>query len=467
MAEGMGVKAEENNKRSDDKFATAPMGRLILSMSMPAMVSMLVQALYNVVDSIFVAMESQKALSAVSIAFPIQMLMVSVSVGTGVGVASLISRLLGAKDQKRADMAANHGIALSVIGWIIFLFIGLFGSRVFAEIFTTDKEVVSMCTWYLIICCTMSIGAFLSIVGGRLLQATGDMIHPMTTQLVGAVVNIVLDPILIFGMFGMPHFGIAGAALATVLGQIVSGIYIMYVLYKKEHTVTINMKGFRFNSTILKEIFIVGVPSMIMQAIGSFLVTGLNFILAKFSLVAVSVLGIYYKLQSFIFMPVFGLSQGTLPVIGYNYGAKIKKRMFEALKVSCMISFCIMLFGTFLFQVFPEFFLKLFNADAEMMQIGVQALKTISLSFVLAAFGIMFGTFFQSIGDGFKSMIISFLRQLIVLLPCAYVLANKYGVNAFWYAFVIAEGVSFIVCIVWLISTMKNMDKRMGLMGEE
>lgn len=453
---------EEKNVVKENKMGTWPIPKLIITMSLPAMASMLVQALYNVVDSIFVANYSKDALAAVSLAFPLQMLLVAVAVGTGVGVSSLASRVLGAKEQRKADEVASHGLVLSLIGWVVSILIGLLFSKSYIALFTNDANIIKMGSEYLFIVFVFSIGAHVVTMIGKIIQSTGDMIYPMTTQLLGAVINIILDPIFIFGWFGLPKMGVMGAAIATVLGQIISAIYALYVLYNKQDKISVKLKGFKFNKNIISSIYVVALPSIVMQMIASVLITFLNKILAAYSLVAVSVLGIYYKLQSFVFMPVFGLSQGSMPIMGFNYGAKDKKRLHESINVSILIAFIIMFLGTILFWTCTKELLFLFNADVEMLSIGILALRVISLCFVFAGISITLSTFFQAIGQGIKSMIISILRQLGVILPCAYLLSKYFGLEAFWYSFIISEVISFIISVVWARHTLNKIDEYIG-----
>ncbi len=444
------------NKPAENKMGTAPVARLILSMSLPAMFSMLVQSLYNIVDSIFVAKIGESALAAVSLAFPIQTLMIAVAVGTGVGINSLISRRLGEGDRKAADRAASHGIILGVISWAVFALLGVFFSRPFFQLFSANGAVIQAGTDYLSIVTILSMGVFVEISVEKTLQATGNMIYPMIFQLIGAVINLIMDPVLIFGLLGFPAMGVAGAALATVLGQIISMIYSLYIVFRKDHEVTIRLKGFRFHARTVKDIYTVGAPSILMQSIGSVLNIGLNAILAGFSEAAVSVLGVYYKLQSFVFMPVFGLNQGVMPIMGYNYGARNRRRVLDALKWGCIIAVCIMAVGCVLFMGFPQLLLGMFNPTAEMLEIGVPALRTISLCFLPAALGILASTLFQAIGMGSRSLIISILRQVVIILPAAY-LFSKISLASVWYAFPLAEVVSLLVSIlfVWQVYRLK------------
>lgn len=442
----------------ENKMGTAPVLKLVLTMSLPAMFSMLVQALYNIVDSIFVSRLGVNALAAVSLAFPIQTLLIAVAVGTGVGVNSLISRRLGEKAVDAADKAATHGLILGVFSWIPFLIFGLFFCRVYMSAFSKTAQVVDMGVDYLSIVCTLSVGCIVEVMVEKTLQATGNMIYPMLFQLSGAITNIILDPIFIFGYFGVPAMGVAGAAIATVIGQFVALAFSLIILFTKSHQVKITFKGFRFNGKTIKDIYAVGFPSIIMQAIGSAMNMGMNGILATFSDTAVAVLGAYYKLQSFVFMPVFGLNQGVMPILGYNYGARNRRRFTSAMKVGSVIALIIMALGTVLFWAAPEQLLDIFkeagqqSADPELLRIGIPALRIISLCFIPAALGIIFSTAFQATGMGVRSLIISLLRQLILILPVAYLLSLTGEVTNVWYAFPIAEAVSLIVSILFYVT---------------
>ena len=413
---------------------------LILVMSIPAMMSMLVQALYNIVDSYFVAMVSESALTAVSLVFPIQNLLIGVAVGTGVGINSLISRRLGEDKLEEASSAATHGIVLAVISTAVFAIIGLFFSRAFFEAFTDDPAIVEMGASYMRVVCIGSIGIFASVNIEKVLQATGNMIQPMKIQLIGAIVNLILDPIFIFGLFGMPKLGVTGAALATIIGQIAAALYAVYAISQKDQYVKVKLKGFRFKSKSIKDIYSVGFPAIVMQSVGSVMVVGINTILIGYSYTAVAFFGIYFKLQSFVFMPVFGLNQGILPIIGYNYGARKQKRVTETVKWAIVIAVTIMAAGTALFWIFPAQLLGIFKASDEMLELGVPALRVISLSFIPAGIGIALMAAFQALGRGFSSLFVSTLRQMIVILPVSYLLSEIFGkLNMIWYAFPFAE----------------------------
>lgn len=444
---------------SQNKMGTKPMLPLLLSMSLPAMFSMLIQALYNVVDSIFVASYSPLALTAVSLAAPMQMVSISFAVGTAVGVNSLIARRLGAKNFKEANAAATTGIILAVLNWVFFLIIGLLLSRTFIAMFTDDSQVVEYGTQYLSIVLCVSIGMMLGNMGEKILQSTGNMILPMLSQLFGAIINIIFDPLLIFGIGPFPEMGVVGAAVATVFGQICGMLFIQINLFVRKHAVKITFKGFRMQVQIVKNIYAVGVPAIIMQSIGSVMVSGINAIISIAGVARdltnayINAFGAYFKLQSFVFMPVFGLTQGTSPIIGYNYGARNKKRMYSAFRIALIIAFSLLSAGFLLFQIAPEWILSFFAsgdtaANELMLEVGTPALRIISLSFFFAAFGIMFSTLFQAVGKGVYSMILSFARQLVVLLPAAFLL-SKIELDAMWYAFPIAEIVALLLALVF------------------
>ena len=448
-----------------------PMLPLVLSMSLPAMASMLIQALYNVVDSIFVANYDAKALTAVSLAYPLQMISISFAVGTAVGVNSLIARRLGAKNYQEADAAATTGIFLAVMNWLVFLVVGLTVSGPFIRIFSDDKAVVDYGTRYLTIVLCSSIGMMTGVMGEKILQSTGNMIIPMLTQMLGAVVNIIFDPLLIFGVGFFPEMGVTGAAVATVFGQICSMIFIYIIFFVKKHAVTIRFKGFRLNKSIVKNIYVVGLPAIIMQCVGSVMVSGINAIISAADVARevaeayINAFGAYFKLQSFVFMPVFGLSQGVSPIIGFNFGARNKKRMYSALKIALILAAAIMAAGTLLFQFGSEWLLSFFNsgdqaANALMAEVGAPTFRTISLSFIMAAAGITFSTLFQAVGKGLYSMIMSFSRQLIVLLPVAWLLSGI-DLQAMWYAFPAAEVASLGLAAVFFILLRKKQLSRM------
>lgn len=453
----------EKQQPAENKMGVQPVGPLVLKMSLPMMVSMLMQALYNIVDSVFVSRISENALTAVSLVFPYQMLIISVAVGTGVGVNSLVARRLGEKRQAEADGAAAHGEFLALVSGLAFgLAYALFTPQLIG-VFNPDPEIYSHACTYLYWVGVPCVFLIFQCMFEKILQATGDTYHAMLSQLVGAVLNIILDPILIFGLFGFPRLGVAGAAIATVVGQAVGMVVGLYYLHKKNDLVNASVRGFRPSGPMAKEIYRVGLPSIVMQAIGSVTNFGMNKILIAFTPTAVSVLGVYFKLQSFVFLPVFGLNSGTMPIMSYNYGARNKERVVSALKYGCLYAVIIMVFGTAAFQIFADEFLMLFDASAYMLQIGAPALRTISWCFPAAALGIMFSTLFQAIGNGKLSLFVSICRQLVVILPVAYALSSIYGLEATWLAYPIAEGVSLAVSAVFLAHTLKN---RIAPLGE-
>jgi putative MATE family efflux protein len=436
-----------NELRQENRMGVQPVKKLLLSMSLPIMASMLVQALYNVVDSVFVGMYSEQAFTAVSLAFPLQNLIIAVAVGTSVGMNSLLSRRLGEKFFKDANAAATNGLFLALMSWVAFLIFGIFFSEMFFSAFTNDPEIIRMGTEYGSICCIYSFGVFMVVACERIMQATGITIFNMIVQMIGAGINIVLDPILIFGYFGFPELGVTGAAIATVAGQIISMCFGFFFVRRKVKDVSISLRGFRPNGRIIKEIYAVGVPSIIMQSIGSVMIAGLNFILIKFSTAAVSVLGAYFRLNSFIFLPVFGLNNGVVPIVAYNYGARKKERIVGTVKFAVFLAIVIMVIGLLLFQFIPGVLLNLFSATPAMLEVGIPALQIISICFPSAAIGIVFSSVFQAVGNGVLSMLVSLSRQIIVMLPVAYLLSLTGVVTNVWWSFPIAEGVSLLLSI--------------------
>lgn len=436
--------------QQENKMGFMPVNKLLLSMSLPIMISMLVQALYNIVDSIFVAKISENALTAVSLAFPIQSLMIATATGTGVGVNAMLSKALGEKNFEKADKTAVNGVFLAVMSYLLFVVVGLVAAVPFYRSQTGDAEILGYGIQYLTIVCVASIGIFSQIIFERLLQSTGKTIYTMITQGTGAIINLILDPVLIFGLFGMPKMGVAGAAMATVIGQIIAGIMGYIINGKVNHEIRLKWKGFRPNMEIIGGIYKVGIPSIIMQAIGSLMTYGMNLILISFTSTATAVFGVYFKLQSFIFMPVFGLNNGMVPIIAYNYGAGKKDRLIKTIKLSIAYAMALMVIGFLVFQLCPHILLQWFEASDTMMEIGVPALRTISVSFLLAGFCIICGSVFQALGNGVYSMVVSIARQLVVLLPAAYLLARLGNVNYVWWAFPIAELMSLVLSAYFL-----------------
>lgn len=441
-----------NVPASENKMGTMPVPKLLVSMSLPMMISMLVQALYNIVDSMFVAQISEDALTAVSLAFPIQTLMIAVASGTGVGINALLSRNLGEKNFDGANDAARNGLFLGIISCIAFAILGGFGPHYFFAIQTGNQNIVNYGTQYLTIITVCSAGIFLQITFERLMQSTGKTFYNMITQGLGAIINIILDPIMIFGLFGFPRLEVAGAALATITGQTVAVCLSFFFNITKNKEISLNMRGFRPHGQTIALIYEVGIPSIIMQAITSVMTFGMNKILLPFSSTAAAVFGVYYKLQSFIFMPVFGLNNGMIPIIAYNYGARHKKRITQTAKLSVLIAICIMMIGLLIFQTSSGFLLhNLFDASDHMLEIGVPAFRIISLSFLFAGYCIIVGSVFQALGNGVYSLIVSVARQLLVILPVAYIFAHCFGLSMVWWAIPIAEIVSFLLSTILLI----------------
>ena len=427
-----------------------PLGKLLLQMSLPMMISMFVQSLYNIVDSIFVAQISEHALTAVSLAFPIQNLMFSVAIGTGVGINSLLSRRLGEKNFDEVDMVANNGIFLAICGFIVFMIVGFIVPRPYFESQTDNAEIIEYGVTYMRICLIACAGVFGAITFERLLISTGKTGLSMISQLTGTAFNLVFDPILIFGLLGFPKMGIAGAALATVLGQFAAMTVSFILNVRKNKEIRLSIKGLKPEGQIIGKIYAVGIPSIIVMSIGSILVYFLNIILGSFTTTAIAVYGVYFKLQSFVFMPVFGLNNGSVPIVGYNFGARNKKRVTKTIIISSLAACSIMLVGMLIFELFPRQLLGMFNASEEMYSIGIVALRIIAIHFPIAAFCIILSSVFQALGKGIQSMSISFIRQLIVLLPAAWLLSLTGNINNIWWAFPIAEVISLLTCVILL-----------------
>lgn len=445
----------------ENKMGTMPIGKLVFNMSLPMMVSMMVQALYNIVDSIFVAKLSENALTAVSLAFPLQTLLIAVGTGTGVGMNALLSKSLGEKDFKKANKTATNAAFIYAVSYIVFLILGFTVVKPFyrSQVGSADAEIMTMGVDYLSTVMIFSFGIFTHVFFERLLTSTGRTIFSMTSQLSGAVTNIILDPILIFGMFGAPKMGVTGAAVATVIGQCVAGLVAGTCNHKFNHEVRFQFKGFKPDFKIIGTIYAVGIPSIIMQSIGSVMTYCMNRILIEFSSTATAVFGVYFKLQSFFFMPVFGLNNGITPIIAYNYGARQRKRMVKTIKVSLVMAFCLTFIGFVLFESIPQALLGLFNASNDMLKIGVPALRTIGVHYLIAWFCIIVGTVFQALGKAVFSMVVSIMRQLVVLVPAAYLLAKFGGLHMVWWSFPIAEVMSFIVSLTFLIKIWNDIIK--------
>lgn len=449
--------------KEENKMGTMPVGKLIFNMSLPMMVSMLVQALYNIVDSIFVAKLSENALTAISLAFPLQTLLIAVGAGTGVGMNALLSKSLGEKNFKKANDTAANAAVLYILSYILFLILGFSVVKPFylSQIGNADVEIMEMGIEYLSTVMIFSFGLFTQFFFERLLTSTGRTIFSMTSQLTGAVTNIILDPILIFGLFGAPKMGVTGAAIATVIGQCVAGIVAAACNHKYNHDVKLSFKGFKPDLKIIGTIYAVGVPSIIMQSIGSIMTYCMNRILIEFSSTATAVFGVYFKLQSFFFMPVFGLNNGITPIIAYNYGAKQRKRMIHTIKLSMAVAFCLTFVGFIAFEAIPQVLLGMFNSSQQLLEIGIPALRIIGIHFLIAWFCIVAGTVFQALGKAVFSMIVSIMRQLFVLVPAAYILAKVGGLHAVWWSFPIAEIISLAVSLTFLIRIYNTIIKKL------
>lgn len=451
------------NTVAENKMGVMPVNKLLISMALPMMISMLVQALYNVVDSIFVAKLSEDALTAVSLAFPMQNLMIAVAGGIGVGMNAILSRSLGQKNMTAVNKSAAGGAFLEALGYLLFLIIGVTLVRTFFVAQDASAEITELGVKYLSVVLIFSFGIFGQFTFERMLQSTGKTLYTMFTQMTGAIINIILDPILIFGLLGAPKMGITGAAVATVIGQICAAVFAFTLNKRKNHEINFSFrKMLRPDGKIIKTILSVGIPSMIMQAIGSVMTFGMNKILIVFSSTAVAVFGVYFKLQSFVFMPVFGLNNGMVPIVSYNYGAENKERMIKTIKLSLCYAVGIMLLGLILIQIFPTQMLMLFNASEHMLSIGVPALRTISLSFIFAGIAIIFSSCFQALGNGILSMFVSIARQLLALLPAAYLLSKMNDVNLVWWSFPIAEIVSVTLSVIFFIRMYEKVIKPLG-----
>lgn len=435
-----------------------PVNKLLVTMSLPIVISMLIQAMYNLVDSVFVAQINPDALTAVGMAFPMQSLMIAFQTGLGVGMNALVSRYLGQKKPYEAGLAATHALILTALNYVIFLIVGLTAIPAFFSIQTHSEIIAGYGVEYLSIVCCGSLGLFFQIYGERILQATGKTLLSMVSQILGAVINIVLDPVFIFGVdfLGIPAMGVTGAAIATVTGQIIAAAvgFLLHHFHNKE--LRLVFRKFRLNPGTIKTIYAVGIPSIIMSALVSVLTFGMNIILKAYEPAAATVFGVYFKLQSFIFMPVFGLNNGLVPIAAYNYGARKPERITKAIKLSITYGVCIMLAGFVVFQLFPGALLGIFSASDDMLAIGIPALRIISISFLIAGFSVVASSVFQALGHGFLSLAVSVLRQLIVLLPAAFILAKVGGLGACWWAFPIAEVFSGAVCFIFIRYTFKK-----------
>ena len=442
----------------ENKMGTMPVNKLLISMSLPMIISMLVQAMYNIVDSVFVAQISENALTAVSLAFPLQNLMIAFAGGTAVGVNALLSRSLGEKNQDHVNQTAVNSVFIFLVTAVIFMIAGLTLSNLFFNVQTTNTEIVNAGTQYSMIVVGCSIGLFCQFLFERLLQATGRTLFTMVTQGLGAIINIILDPIFIFCLCGFPKMGVAGAALATITGQIIACLLALFFNLKFNHDIHFKFKRFRPNAHIVKQIYSVGIPSIIMQSIGSVMTFGMNTILITFSTTATAVFGVYFKLQSFVFMPVFGLNNGMIPIIAYNLGAKQKKRMFDTIKLAMIYATGMMIIGVIFFETIPQTLLGFFNASEAMIKIGTPALRIIAIHFIFAGFSIVCSATFQAVGKGTYSLLTSLIRQLLVLLPCAYVLSLTGNLDLIWLCFPIAEIFSAVTSFILMKRTRRHLE---------
>lgn len=449
---------QQEGREQENKMGTMPVNRLLVTMSIPMIISMLVQALYNVVDSVFVSQISENALTAVSMAFPIQNLMISVAVGTGVGTNALLSRSLGEKNQTMANKAANNSIFLACASYVVFLIFGVTCTETFYRLQTDIPEIIAYGRDYVFFVSVLSFGIFLQVAFDRMLQATGRTFYTMFTQGSGAIINIILDPILIFGWFGFPKMEVAGAALATVIGQIVAMFISGILNVTKNADIQFRLKSMCPDKEVIARIYAVGVPSIIMSSIASMMTFCMNQILMTFSATATAVFGVYFKLQSFVYMPVFGLNNGMVPIVAFNYGARQKQRIMKTMKLAIAYAFGMMLIGLAIFQIFPAELFRMFNASEAMLSIGIPSLRIISISFLFASINIISISMLQALGHGIYSMLISVGRQLIVLIPVAFLLSRTGNLNLVWLAFPLAETVAVVLSIIFLKKNLKALD---------
>ncbi|MBU7029107.1 MAG: MATE family efflux transporter [Theionarchaea archaeon] len=444
--------AEEIRLESDNILS------LLVRLSIPGIVSMFIQALYNVVDSIWIGRLSKEALAALSLAFPVQIILIAIAVGTGIGVTSLISRLIGQGELKKASNTAEHGLVIALIYGGMGLVVGFFFSEDILSLFTNDSLLIQLGSQYIKIILMGSTALSIPVIANTILRGEGNTFIPMITMLIGSVLNMVLDPFFIFGLWVFPRWEIEGAAFATVLSRIISGTFILYILFKGDNLIKLNLKDFKPNFSLVKGIYAVGFPSMVMQLIASFMIASVNTILAGYSSVAIAAMGIYFRLQSFVLMPVYGLNQGYMPIIGYNYGHKKPERIKKTIVYGFVIAFVFTMIGFFIFQVFPQQLVRLFNESEELITIGTSALKTISYLYPVVGFSIIASVTFQAFGKGFRSLAISVLRQVILILPLAYLFGRIGGLSLLWYAFPVAEIVAFIFIMIWFKTTLKEIE---------
>lgn len=453
----------EERRFTENKMGYLPINKLLITMSLPMMFSMFVQAMYNIIDSVFVAKISEKALTAVSLGFPFQTLMISFAAGTCVGINALLSKRLGQKNQDAINNTAKNGLFLALCNYILFVILTISLTDIYLRTQTQDAEIIKLAKDYLYIVMIGSFGLFFGITLDRLLQSTGKTFYTMITQLIGAITNIILDPILIFGIGPFPKMGIAGAAYATIIGQILAMIFSIQFNIKKNNEVQLSFKNFFPDLLIIRQIYKVGIPSIILQAVGSFTTYGMNIIFNSFKGISdtiIAVYGAYFKLNSFIFMPVFGLNNGLVPIIAYNYGAQNKNRIVKTIKTGMLYAFLILSIGAIIFELFPKQLLSIFEADGKMLEIGIPSLRIIATSFIGASIAISLGTVFQAMGNAVYSMIVSLARQVCVLLPVAYLFSLTGNINLVWLCFPIAELVSVGLSIFFYIKIYNNKIKK-------
>ncbi|HKK65692.1 MAG TPA: MATE family efflux transporter [Clostridia bacterium] len=447
--------------RSSNRLGTEPVFSLLVKLSIPGVIGMATQALYNVVDSIYIGHVSKEALSALSLAFPLQMVLIALAVGTGVGATSLISRTLGSGDHQKAGIIADHvvliaailGAAVALIGWLF--------SHNLISLFTHDPLLIKMGGDYIRIIMVGSIALFVPMLFNGILRGEGNTFIPMLTMMIGAILNITIDPLLIFGIWIFPEMGVEGAALATVLSRIISGTFVILILFSDKNEIKMNPKTFRFSFKIIREIYRVGLPAMAMQLLASVMLAGGNLIIGRHSITAIAVFGIFFRLQSFIFMPVFGLGQGVMPLIGYNYGNRNPDRMKQTARIGITTAFCFTFIGFLIFQSIPRQLITMFNSDPELVRIGVTAMRRISIGFLFVGPSIMSANIFQAIGRGSPSLLIGILRTIGILLPSMYILGELFGLSALWFAFPLAEVITFSLAFTWLISVLKQIFRTM------
>lgn len=445
--------------QAENKMGTMPVNKLLVNISLPMVISMLVQAPYNIVDSIFVAQIDEYALTAVSLAFPVQNFMIAVAAGTGVGVNALLSKRLGEKRFQEVDLTANNAVFLALCNYLFFLLIGIFFSGIYFRMQTDIPEIIEYGKVYMFICTALSFGMFGQFCFERLLQATGRTVCTMITQTTGAVLNLIFDPILIFGLFGFPKLGIAGAAIATVFGQIMAMLFGFYYNKRKNTEISLSLRQIRPEKKTLKQIYEVAVPAILMQSIGSVMTFFMNKILLGFTSTAAAVFGVYFKLQSFIFMPVFGMNNGLIPIVAYNFGAGYKERILKVTKSSSIAAVVIMLLGLLTAELIPDKLLLLFNASGQMLEIGIPALRILSLCYVFAGVSVVASGVFQGLGKGVYSLVLSVIRQIVILIPAAYLLSLTGKLTAVWFSFPIAEFVALVAAIFYLKYITKNLDQ--------